>query len=142
MIASKALKQYANVSKSTGIEDANPHQLIMMLYEGALDSLMTAIGCIERKDFAGKGQSLGKAITIIGGLQGFLDMEKGGDVARNLDRLYDYMGVRLYDATIKNDVAIVHEVVGLLKTVKEGWDGIKEEAARIYQSKDTGATPK
>lgn len=140
MIASKALKQYANVSKRTGIEDATPHQLIMMLYDAALDNLMTAIGCIERKDFAGKGQTLGKAITIIGGLQGFLDLEKGGEVARNLDRLYDYMGVRLYDATLKNDIAAVNEVVGLLKTVREGWEGIKEEANRIHQQNKTGGS--
>ena len=138
MIASKALKQYANVSKRTGVEDATPHQLIMMLYDGALESLMTAIGCIERKDFAGKGQALGKAITIVGGLQGFLDMEKGGDVAKNLDRLYDYIGVRLYDATLKNDVAIVNEVVGLLKTVREGWEGIRDEANRMHQQTKSG----
>lgn len=138
MIASKALKQYANVSKRTGIEDATPHQLIMMLYDGALDALMTASGCMERKDFAGKGVSLGKAITIIGGLQGFLDMEKGGDVAKNLDRLYDYMGVRLYDATIKNDITIVNEVASLLKTVREGWEGIKDEANKLHQTREPG----
>jgi len=140
VIASKALKQYATVSKRTGIEDATPHQLIMMLYDGALESLMTATGCIERKDFAGKGVALGKAITIIGGLQGFLDLEKGGDVAKNLDRLYDYMGVRLYDATMKNDVTIVNEVVGLLKTVREGWEGIKDEANRLHQQNKTGGS--
>ncbi len=138
MIASKALKQYANVSKRTGIEDATPHQLIMMLFDAALDNLMTAIGCIERKDFAGKGQTLGKAITIIGGLQGFLDLEKGGEVARNLDRLYDYMGVRLYDATLKNEISAVNEVVGLLKTVREGWEGIRDEANRIHQQNKSG----
>lgn len=140
MIASKALKQYANVSKRTGIEDASPHQLILMLYDGALESLMTAIGCIERKDFAGKGAALGKAISIIGGLQGFLDLEKGGDVALNLDRLYDYMGRRLYDATINNDIAIVNEVAGLVKTVREGWEGIRDEANQIHQQNLSGRT--
>ena len=140
MIASKALKQYANVSKRTGIEDASPHQLILMLYDGALESLMTAIGCIVRKDFAGKGAALGKAISIIGGLQGFLDLEKGGDVALNLDRLYDYMGRRLYDATINNDIAIVNEVAGLVKTVREGWEGIRDEANQIHQQNLSGRT--
>ena len=140
MNANKALKQYASLSKRTGVEDANPHQLILMLYDGALDNLMKAKGCMERKDFAGKGEALGKAITIIGGLQGFLDMEKGGDVAKNLDRLYEYMGVRLYDATLTNDIAIVDEVAGLLKTVKEGWEGIKDEAAKIFQSKNSSTS--
>lgn len=127
----KALSQYNAVNKQTGIEDKNPHELIMMLYDGTIDNLIRAKGCIQRNDFAGKGETLGKAITIIGGLQSFLDMEQGGEVSKNLDALYDYCARRLYEATKDNDEKLIDEVVGLIREVREGWDGIREEAAQI-----------
>ncbi len=125
-------QQYAKMNKQTGVEDANPHQLIGMLYQGALDSLQQGIGCIERKDIEGRGKHLGRAITIIGGLQGFLDHEKGGEVSQNLDRLYDYMTMRLFDAGRENSKESVQEVIGLLREIKEGWDGIADQAKDIF----------
>ncbi len=131
MNTNKALNQYNIVNKQTGIEDKNPHELIMMLFDGAIDNMVKAKGCIQRNDFAGKGETLGRAITIIGGLQGFLDMEKGGEVAEKLDALYDYCARRLFEATKENDIAIIDEVVGLIREVREGWIGIKDQAAEI-----------
>ena len=135
MNMNKALSQYNQVNKQTGVEDKNPHELIMMLYDGALDNLVKAKGCIQRKDFAAKGETLGRAITIIGGLQGFLDMEKGGDVSKNLDALYDYCARRLYEATKENNEDYIDEVIGLIREVRAGWEGIKEEAAQILANK-------
>ncbi len=128
-------QQYAQMKKQTGIEGANPHELIGLLYQGALDNLQQAIGCIGRNDFEGRGQHLGRVITILGGLQGFLDHEKGGDLSKNLDSLYEYMSVRLYDASKDHAVEPVEEVIGLLREIKEGWDGIGEQAKQIYASK-------
>lgn len=139
MNTSRAAQHYAKMNRSTGVEDANPHQLISMLYQGAIDNMQQAIGCIERKDFEAKGKLLGRAISILGGLQTFLDHEKGGDIAMNLDRLYDYMGTRLYEATRDNDVAIINEVIGLIREIKEGWEGIAEEANAMFQQKQVGA---
>ena len=132
MNTNKAAQQYANVKKSTAVEDANPHQLIQMLYQGALDSLQQSIGCIERREFEQKGKLIGRAISILGGLQSVLDHDKGGEISRNLDRLYDYMAVRLYEATRENSIEKVREVISLLKEVKSGWDGIADEASRIF----------
>ena len=132
MNMNKAAQQYAKVNRSTAVEDANPHQLIQMLYQGALDCLQQAIGTIERRDFEQKGKLIGRAISIIGGLQGVLDHEKGGDISANLDRLYDYMSIRLYEATSENSVEKVREVIGLLREIKAGWDGIADEAGRIF----------
>lgn len=129
----KALSQYASVNKHTIVEGVNPHKLITLLYDGAIDNLVKAKGCIMRKDYATKGDVLGRAINIIGGLQSFLDMEKGGDVARNLDALYDYMQRRLFEATRDNNTDMIDEVVRLLKDVREGWEGIREEAAEILE---------
>lgn len=130
---SKGAQQYAKVNSSSAVDSANPHQLIQMLYQGALDSLQSSLGHIERKDFEAKGKSIGKAISIIGGLQGVLDHEKGGEVAKNLDSLYDYMSVRLYEASLENSQEKVREVIGLLREIKAGWDGIAEEASRIFE---------
>ncbi|OUR90544.1 flagellar export chaperone FliS [Gammaproteobacteria bacterium 42_54_T18] len=134
MYTNKAANQYAAVNKQTGVEGANPHQLIQMLYEGAIENMARAKGCMERKDFSGKGDTLGRAINIIGGLQSFLDKEKGGEVAENLDALYDYMSRRLFEASKDNDIAIIDEVIGLVRVVKTGWEGIKDEASKIFET--------
>lgn len=138
MNMSKGAQQYAKLNKSTAVEEATPHQLIQMLYQGALDNLQQSIGHMERKDYEAKGNTVGRAISIIGGLQGFLDHEKGGEIARNLDSLYDYMVVRLYEATRENSPEKVREVIGLLRQVKAGWDGIAEEANKLASQNAAG----
>lgn len=132
----KGAQQYAQMNKQTGIEGANPHQLIGMLYQGALDSLQQALGCIDRKDFEGRGRHLGRVITILGGLQSFLDHEKGGDISKNLDNLYEYMTVRLYDASREKTREPVEEVIKLMREVKDGWDGIAQQAQEIFSEQN------
>jgi len=127
MMNRNAISQYQNVNAQSSINGASPHQLIAMLINGALTRLSTAKGCMERKDFAGKGAQLGKSIDIIDGLQGCLDMDAGGDVSVKLDALYEYMVRRLSEASLNNDTVIVDEVITLLRQIKEGWDGIPEE---------------
>lgn len=137
MYQKTAIKQYQNVNAQSAITDASPHQLIAMLIDGSLARLASAKGSIERKDYAAKGMNIGKAVDIINGLQSSLDMEVGGEIATNLDRLYDYMVRRLMDASIKNDAAIIDEVVVLLKEIKYGWDNIPVE----FHHKAHAATP-
>lgn len=139
MNMSKGAQQYAKLNKSTAVEEATPHQLIQMLYQGALDNLQQSIGHMERKDYEAKGNTIGRAISILGGLQGFLDHEKGGDIARNLDSLYDYMMIRLYEATRENSQQKVQEVIGLLKQIKSGWDSIAEEANKLHSQQVKGS---
>jgi len=136
----RAIGQYQNVSAQSSLNDASPHQLIAMLINGALSRLSTAKGCMERKDYAGKGVQLGKSIDIIDGLQGCLDMNAGGDVSAKLDSLYDYMIRRLSEATRNNDMVIVDEVIALLRQVKEGWDGIPEEFHNINKQQQASVT--
>lgn len=116
-----AIAQYQRVNNVGSVEGANPHQLILMLMNGALERLTQARGAIERRDIALKGAMIGKATTIIGGLQGSLDRNQAPDYVDNLDRLYDYMQRRLLEANLKNDVTIVDEVSDLLKTLKSTW---------------------
>jgi flagellar protein FliS len=126
MNAMAALKQYQSVNTQAQAVDASPHRLIQMLMEGGLTRLAQARGAIERGQLAQKGELIGKAIAIIGGLRDGLNFEQGGEIAANLDALYEYMVSRLLEANLKSDAALVDEVAGLLRNVKTGWDGIAQ----------------
>mgnify|MGYP000925300006 CR=1 FL=1 len=120
----KALKQYQQVNAQTGVAYASPHRLIQMLMEGAFERIATAKGCIQRQDIPGKGEQIGKAIDIIGGLREGLNQDAGGEIAANLDALYDYLQRRLLEANLRSDPAILDEVADLLRPIKEAWDAI------------------
>jgi flagellar protein FliS len=124
MNAMSAMKQYQSVNTQAQAVDASPHRLIQMLMEGGLTRIAQARGAMERQQTAMKGELIGKAIGIIGGLRASLDLQQGGELAANLDRLYQYMVSRLLEANVKNDAAQLDEVAGLLRDVKTGWDAI------------------
>ncbi len=126
--AQSALAQYKRINTESAMEGASPHQLIQMLINGALDRLSHARGAMQRKDMAQKGLLIGKAVSILGGLQDSLDESADAQITENLDSLYDYMQRRLLEANVKNDVALLDEVSGLLLTIKEGWDAIAPKA--------------
>ncbi|QGX38292.1 flagellar export chaperone FliS [Permianibacter aggregans] len=121
-------KQYQQVGTSSEIESADPHRLIQMLIDGAISRLVVAKAMMERRDLAKKGENVSMAISIIGGLQASLDMNKGGEIAASLSALYDYMNMKLAQANANNDPSGVDEVISLMRTIKEGWDGIREKA--------------
>ncbi len=120
-----ALRQYQSVNTGAQVVEASPHRLIQMLLEGALDRLAKARGAIEREQLALKGEMLGKTIAIVMALRESLDFEQGGEIASNLDSLYDYIAQRLLDVTRNNQLAPLDEAVSLLREIKEGWDGIE-----------------
>ncbi len=124
MYAMKAMKQYQQVSIEAQVSDANPHRLIQLLMQGGLERLAQARGAMEREQIPEKGILIGKAIGIIGGLREALDSERGGELAGNLDRLYEYMIARLVEANTSNDTSLLDEVSALLLEVKSGWDCI------------------
>lgn len=114
--------------KSVGIKDdlavADPHRVIQLLMQGALENLAKTKGYIERKQFAEKGQSISKSITIIASLQQSLDMELGGEISENLFSLYEFMIDELTSASRHNDIEKVDTVIELLITIKSAWDQI------------------
>jgi len=126
MNAMTALRQYQSVNTQAQVLEASPHRLIQMLMEGGLSRLAQARGALERGQVALKGELIGKAIGIIGGLREGLDLQQGGELAANLDGLYDYMVNRLVEANLKNDAALLEEVAELLRNIKTGWDGISQ----------------
>lgn len=131
-----AMKKYKQVHVHSSVMDAPPHRLIQMLMEGALEKIALAKGNIARKEIAQKGENIGKAITIVGGLQSSLDIKAGGALAENLNNLYDYMTRRLIMANIQSDESILDEVAKLMLEVKAGWDAIPD----ILNSNSTQAT--
>jgi len=128
MKATNAINAYANVGLESGVIAADPHKLILLLYEGALLAISSARDQILRKDFAAKGKSISHAITIIDeGLKFSLDKNAGGKLAQSLSALYDYMNQRLLIANLKNDIAALDEVSRLLTELKGAWEEIRPE---------------
>ncbi len=119
---------YNQVNSYSGVTDADPHRLVQMLLEGVLGKLAIVKGHMSRGDVPRKGEVIGQAMAIVGGLRSSLDMQAGGELAANLDGLYAYIERRLLTANLDNDVEIVIEVTGLLREIKSGWDAIPVES--------------
>ncbi len=129
MNSKTAIQQYTRSSRQADVAAATPHRLIQMLLEGALEKIAVAKGHMERNEIADKGKAISWAIDILEGLRTSLDQEAGGELAANLDALYEYMSVQLVEANISNDPAKLDEVSGLLKQIKSAWDAIADDPA-------------
>jgi flagellar protein FliS len=122
-----ALGSYRANGATLAAEHADPHRLIDMLMERALSRLATARGHMQRQDSHGRGEHISGAMAIITGLQSFLDHGQGGALAGNLDALYDYMGRRLVQANMRNELGPLEEVIGLLKEIRGAWQDIGQK---------------
>lgn len=119
-------KAYSQLGLETTVLEANPHRLILLLFEGALTAIMRAGNAMDAGRIAEKGEMISRALDIIGsGLRASLDLEAGGDLAERLAALYDYMCERLLWANVKNDRGAIDEVRGLLGEIHEAWKAIE-----------------
>lgn len=116
-----------NEYKTIGAESASPHKLIQMLFDTYLIRVDQAIMAIECQDMNSKGTAISKALAIIGGLEEGLNLEKGGELAENLQSLYRYVRERLLVATDKNDVEELKKARELIFPIKDAWDQIPAE---------------
>ncbi|MCM0612606.1 flagellar export chaperone FliS [Marinobacter sediminum] len=128
------LQQYQQINTQTSITDADPHKLIQLLYQGALERINMAKAKLQAGDYDAKGKLILKVMDIVAALRGFLDKEQGGDLSERLDALYEYMERALWEANARNDVDRLDEVADLLRSIKEGWDGIREEVVAQQQA--------
>lgn len=117
----KAMESYGAGNTASQAVVANKVELIQMLFDGLIESLLTAKGHIEHGAIPEKGKALARANRILFGLQGALDFEKGGDLATNLNELYSYITRRLLHVNIHNDVAALMEVHGLMNEIRQAW---------------------
>jgi flagellar protein FliS len=127
-------QQYKRLGLEGEIRSASPHRLIQMLMEGLVGKIMIARHCIENNNIAGKGENISMAISIVSGLRVSLDKEKGGEIAVNLENLYDYMERRLLEANLRSDIGILDEVKGLIEEIKSAWSAISEEIIANQQA--------
>lgn len=126
---------YANIGVETGVIAASPHKLITMLFDGALVAIAMGQKYMKSGDIKNKGESITKAILIIeSGLRASLNKNVGGEIALNLDALYEYMSRRLFSANIENSQEILDEVHGLLDGLREAWEQIDQNVAGSSQA--------
>lgn len=124
----RAAQNYSAVKVQSSVTDASPHRLIQMLFEGALERIAQAKGAMQQGQVARKGELIQKAINIVAGLSGTLNDKEGGELAENLDDLYDYIIRALTEANYKNSTERLDECGRLLGELKSAWDTIADEA--------------
>lgn len=130
MAATPAAKiaAYSSVATHGGVAAADPHGLIVMLFDGALERVAAARGCIGRNDMAEKARLLNRAVSIVGELRSSLDTKAGGQIAANLADLYDYICRRLLKANSESNASLLDEVTRLLHEIRSAWLAIPAEA--------------
>lgn len=137
MYKTKGIQAYRKDSIKSDLASADPHRVIQLLMQGALEKLALGKGCIERSDWAGKSVSLTRAVEIINALRDALDRDVNPELVDNLESLYEYMTVRITEASASKDITIIDQVMGLLLQIKGAWDqisGADKQAA--YEGQD------
>ena len=117
----KAIESYGQVKNVTGVAQSNNVELIQMLFDGLVESLSAAKGHIQHNSIADKGTAISRATRIVLGLQGALDFEKGGELATNLNDLYNYVTRRLLHVNLRNDLVALEEIYGIMTEIREAW---------------------
>ena len=121
----EAYLSYQSVNLGSQTAQASPVQLVLILTDGLLEELARARAHIEARRYELKAKSLDRCIDMLNGLTSALDFESGGELVTNLARLYDYCAHRLQQAGFRLDPSMVDEVSGLLKTLRNGWQGMQ-----------------
>ena len=123
-----AISRYRQVRTEGAVEDANPHRLIAMLFDGALSRLSLAAAHMRRNEIEEKGTQITRALEIVGALRASLDMSVPGGLPQRLDALYDYVSRRMLYANVENDPKVLDEVGGLIRVIADAWAQISPPA--------------
>lgn len=132
------LAAYQSVSAHGRVDGADPHALVLMLMDGALERLAGARGCMERGEIARKVQLINSCTTLVAELRGSLNLQDGGNLAHNLADLYDYMLRQLTRANAENRVEILAEVTSLLVEIRGAWSAIAPEVRTAGRTGSAG----
>ena len=114
----------------TQVQASSPLERIVLLYDGAIRFMEAAREAIGRRDIPARRDALSRALAIVGQLKGTLDMERGGDVAASLDRLYGFVTSRLLDAARQQDAGPIDECLSIFQTLRDGWRTIAADAQK------------
>ncbi|MCU6684281.1 flagellar export chaperone FliS [Leclercia sp. H6W5] len=132
MYNTSGVQSYQQIGVESAVMNASPHQLIVLLFDGAHSALVRARLFLEAGQLPEKGEALSKAINIIdNGLKAGLNMEVDSDLPENLAALYDYMVRRLLHANLRNDADAIVEVEVLLNNIADAWKQIGPNATSI-----------
>lgn len=126
----EALSIYRDTLTSSAVIGASSHKLIELLLDSAIDRIAKAKGHMGRQEYGPQGELIGKVIDIVSSLDSYLDLNQGGDVARNLQSLYDYIVRKLFAANANKNLEELEEARQLLVEIRSGWLGISDEVAR------------
>lgn len=126
----RAANAYQRINVETSMHTIDQHQIVSLLFEGFLSTVVSARGAMSRKDIPAKCAAIAKALRILEeGLATGVDTVDGGVLAQNLAALYDYCARRLIMANVKNDDAMLQEVYNLIEPVARSWKAIKNQGA-------------
>ncbi len=122
-MSKSSMSQY----REAQISSASPEKTVLMLYDGAIRFLKSAINELEvNNNIPEKALLVEKTVKIIEYLHSCLDKDNGGEISTNLENLYNYMIIQLTRGNLNNDKNKLEEILGLLNTVREGWNGISD----------------
>jgi flagellar protein FliS len=122
----RAASAYRNIGIETRAHKHDQHQLATLMFEAVLESLSAAQGAINDRDVNAKVKHLNKAVRILqDGLRTSLDLENGGELAANLDALYDYAVLQITTANLHNDALKLAAVADLIRPIAEAWQQIR-----------------
>lgn len=120
----------ANQYRQTSITTASRGQVLLMLYEAAIRNVKKATFAIEKRDIPTKGVAIGKAHDIINELLNTLNFDAGGKIARDLERLYNFIAEQLVKANIENNAEPLKNALKILENLLEGWRGAVEQVTK------------
>ena len=128
----QALARGIDTYRRTNVHTRSPLELVVMLYDGALQSLAEAGVALARNDVAARTQAVSRALAILTELQGTLNMKDGGKIAEELDRLYAFSISRLVDVTTKRDASAIDEIVRVLTPLRDAWSQVAQQSGATH----------
>lgn len=133
-VSTRAASAYKAVSVETGVQGADPHELVGLLFDGLMQTMNLARGAMQRGDMETKGKALGKAVRILEeGLKAGLNSRDGGQLAHNLRAVYEYSIQRLTLANMRNDDKLIVEVAALIEPLAQSWKDIRGATPAVLQ---------
>lgn len=123
---------YAQISLESQLAGATPHQLITMLFEGAINAMLRAKIYFETDKIAKRGEMISRAINIIdSGLRASLNHEVGGEVTREMDSLYEYVSRNLLLLNLQQDPEQLPHLIDIMTNLSTTWKEIEPAKKQV-----------
>jgi flagellar secretion chaperone FliS len=131
----------ANRYRETAIRTANPLELVVIMYEGVIQSLHEAAAHVASGNIPARARCLNRAISILTELQASLNLSEGGEIAHSLDRLYTYMKQRIFTANLEQKAEPLDETMQLLESLRVAWSEVARSSQIVSTSTEPPSSP-